>query len=204
MIVVAAIVVLPGILVGRAFPAWREWTTAGAERRERASHELARIEEAIDGAAALRDSLIARNARYLALAPGLLPGGTPGGAGASLAALVSGAAVGSGLRIGAVHVRSDTVPASVFSRVTARGDAHGDITGLTRFLAAIERGPALLVVRQASITQRDPSAPQERAEELRLEFVIEGIGIAGNRDRSREGRGDRGPSSPDSASQGPS
>jgi hypothetical protein len=97
--------------------------------------------------------------------------------GAALASVVSGAAVIAGLELGAISIRLDTTRTNVFSRPSVRGDARGDITGLTRFLAALERGPTMLVIRQLAVTQPEPGAAGDRPETLRIEFTIEGIAL---------------------------
>jgi hypothetical protein len=125
----------------------------------------------------LRDSLVASNQRYLALAPSILTGTSAGAVGATLASMVSGAATAAGLEVGAMSIRLDTTRTNVFSRPSVRGDARGDIAGLTRFLTAVEGGPTILVIRQLAVSQPEPGAPGDRPESLRIEFTIEGIAL---------------------------
>ena len=175
-----AIVVVAGLITGRVIPAWREWVAVERRENARALSALSTATTAVGKLSVTRDSLAARNARYLALAPVIVPGATRGAAAASLSALVSGAAASAGLRIGALQVRLDTSRSgtrSVFYRVAVRGDAVGDVRGVTLFLASIERGPAILAVRQFSISQPEPNASPGQPEALRLEFVIEGLGL---------------------------
>jgi len=176
-------VVLGGLIVGaavlgaRIVPAWRGWLADTRSAAIVSNAELARARSGIAGMPLLRDSLVARNGRYLALAPGILTGTSSGAVGATLASIVSGAAAGAGLEVGAISIRLDTVKTSVFSRPSVRGDARGDIAGLTRFLVALERGPTVLVIQQLAVTQPEPGAADDRPESLRIDFTIEGIAL---------------------------
>lgn len=123
------------------------------------------------------DSLRARNARYLALAPALLDGDTPAAAAATLAGLVSGAASGAQVRMGAIQLRIDTTARGAFVRVGVRADATGDVEGITGMLATLERGPEVLVFRELAITQPEPGAGDDRPEALRVELVVEGLAV---------------------------
>ena len=137
--------------------------------------EAERARSSVAVAQAVSDSLRARNRRYLALAALLLDGETPAGAASTLAALVSGAAASSGVRLGSVQLQVDTPAQGSFTKVGMRADATGDIDGVMEMLAALERGPELLVVRELLITQPEPGAGDDRAEALRVEIVIEGL-----------------------------
>jgi hypothetical protein len=58
-----------------------------------------------------------------------------------------------------------------------RGDATGDVTAVTQFIAALEGGVPLIAVREMSLTQADAnaSASSDQAESLRVEFVVEAL-----------------------------
>jgi Type II secretion system (T2SS), protein M subtype b len=167
------------LLVTRGLPAWRAWVTetraAAAEQRATA----ARAEAVVQGAQAMGDSLVARNRRFLALAPTLLAGRTVNAAGATLASLVSGAAAEAGVTLGAVQLRSrDAVPSSTFTRIRVECDVTGDIRGVSRFLLALERGPVRLAVRDLTVTQSDAVGAPDRAEVLHATMAIEGLALA--------------------------
>lgn len=177
VVLVGVGVLIVAVTALRVIPAWREWV---ADTRAVAAVSVAELERTRRGIAAvprLRDSLLVRNDRYLALAPSILTGSSSGGIAADLASLVSGAAAGAGIELGAISIRPDTTKDRVFSRPSVKGDARGDIMGLARFLAAVEGGSTILVVRQLAVTQPEPGAPGDRAEALRIEFVIEGIAL---------------------------
>jgi hypothetical protein len=174
---VGVTVVALALVVGRVVPAWIAWVGAERERAAHATERLDEAREAVRNLDSARDTLRARNERYLALAPVLVGGPSAASAGASLAVLVSGNAAAAGLELGTLRVTTDTARETVFARIAVRGDARGDIRGATAMLLALERGPVLLSVRQLSISQLDVGAPSDRAESLRLELVIEGLTI---------------------------
>lgn len=165
------------LLAVRGIPAWKRWDAdarAGAAEQMQAA---ARAAADVRGLSVLEDSVTARQARLVALAPRVLDGATPAAAGATLASLVSGAAARSGVSLGTVQVLGDTAAQGTFARVAVHGDATGDLAGISALLARLEEGPELLAVREISITQPEPGGPADRAESLRLEFTVEGLAL---------------------------
>jgi hypothetical protein len=174
------------VLLGRnAMPALftrqREMRDAASRNEEK----LARATVSLARAAQVRDSVKARGARVVALAPALLGGDSPATASATLAGMVSGAAARSNVRIGALQLSADTASRGMFTRVNVHGDATGDIAGITAMLAALEGGPTLLAVRELSITQPEPGAPADRAEALRLEMTVVGLMLRPSPERAK-------------------
>ena len=159
----------------RGIPALMRWTRDSRAAAAQLVGEEARARTSIARAAETRDTLAARNARYLALAPRLLDGETAAGAGGTLASIVSGAATASNVRLGSVQIRADSTRRGAFTSVAVRADLTGDIRGISEMLATLEKGPALLAVRELSITQPEPAAGDDRAEVLRAEVVVEGL-----------------------------
>ena len=197
VLIVGATVVATLLILARGLPAWRTWVrdarAKAAESAGVAEHAAALVRVA----GPMRDSLVARNARYLALAPTLLAGRSSAAAGATLASVVSGAATEAGVKLGAVQIRTTaaTSPSvgagvgrgsaavskaqsSAFLRVRVQSDVIGDVRGLTRLLLALERGPLRLVVRELSVTQSDPVGAADRPETLRAELTVEGLAVA--------------------------
>jgi hypothetical protein len=174
-LLVGAITVFTMMALSRGLPAWSAWQRRVREdaRVSRAGAERARALLGIHGA--IEDSLAARDERFVALAPKLLGGESPTAAGATLAGLVSGAAAGAGVRLGAVEIRPDTAGPGAFTRVAVRADATGDIRGVTKMLAALERGPTLLAIRSFSIDQPEPAAASDRMEALHVTLEVEGL-----------------------------
>ena len=189
------------VALAKGMPVWRAWD---AEVRASAAElvaESARAERSVRALPVVRDSLIARNARYLALAELIVPGDGPTSAAGELATFVSGAATASDLTVGALQVRVDTTALEVegrtvgsplapaFARVSVQGDLTGDVLGLTYFLSEIEDGPFLLSIRELAVSQPEPAAPADRPEMLRVQFVVEGIALRGGANAaSREPR----------------
>ena len=164
--------------VGRGLPAWRRWA---AETRQGSAELVAETERAratVRDERVVRDSLAARNARFLALAPRLLPGTTPATSAANLAAMVSGAAIVANVRVESLELQADSGGTDAFNRVAVRASLVGDVRGLMTVLATLERGPALLAVREMTITQTEQAASEDRAEVLRSEIVVEGLALA--------------------------
>jgi hypothetical protein len=173
--VVASLVVL-----SKGVPAWRDWVAearAGAIEQTRAATNA---DFALAQAKATRDTLVARNARYVALAPALVAGNTPAEASATLASLVSSAASVAGVKLGAVQLRAlaDTGARRAFVRIGVHADVVGDIAGVTALLSALEHGAVRLRVRDLTVTQPDAVAPGDRVEALRAELTVEGLAMA--------------------------
>ena len=173
------------VALAKGVPAWRSWDAGIRASAAEMVGEAARAGRSVRALPAVRDSLIARNERYLALAEQVVPGDGPTSAAGELATFVSGTATAADLAVGALQVRVDTAgrgigdrtAGSPFARVSVQGDLTGDAHGLTYFLSAIEDGPYLLAVRELAITQPEPAAPADRPEMLRVQFVVEGIAL---------------------------
>lgn len=165
------------LLGARGIPAWRRWDADARESGAELAAAAAVAQADVRNVAALSDSVAAREARLVAMAPRILDGSTPAAAGASLASLVSGAAARARVALGSVQVQQDTAGNGTFVRVSVRGDATGDLPGITRMLALLEGGPELLAVRELSIVQPDAGGPADRVETLRLEFTVQGLAL---------------------------
>jgi hypothetical protein len=167
------------IILTRGVPAWRGWVSAARAGAEEQIGAASDADALMAHARAMRDTLAAREARYVALAPALIAGNTPAEASATLASFVSSAASGAGVKVGAVQLRpvSDTGMRRTFVRVGVRAEVVGDIAGLTTLLATLERGPARLRVRDITVTQPDAAAPSDRVEALRAELTVEGLAL---------------------------
>lgn len=173
--------ILSILVLGRGVPAWQRWTGDARDEAIALTTRRARVEQTLAQAAVTRESLHVRKRRFVSLAPLLVDGSTPAAAAAALSGIVSGAALTAGLRMGSVQLRSDTSGLGHFRRVAVRVDLVGDVHGLTAFLASLERGPALLAVRELSVTQPDATAPADRMEMLRVQVLVEGLALARHR-----------------------
>lgn len=165
-------------LIANVVPTWYAWTASSRAAADLAVSDLAAARRAVAILPLVRDSLTVRRTRFADLADGLLLANNPGTAAADLGALVANAARAAGLAVGSITVRSDTSTAHFFARPTVHGDARGDVSGLVQFLLLLEVGPPLLAVKQLTVTQPDPGGTTDRAEDLRVEFVIEALAPA--------------------------
>jgi hypothetical protein len=186
VIVVGAAISCIGLLAARGIPVWHTWVATQRIAAEDATLALRRGHSLVRGLPVILDTLMRRNDRYIGLAPSLIAGQSPSEASAALLSLISGAGATAGIRIGALRVRVDTTKGKVFPRLIVSGDAQGDIRGLVAFLASLERGPTLLLVKHLVVVQGQPAAPSDRPEALRIEFVIEGLGVPRKRTGSQE------------------
>lgn len=178
-LLIGAGVIASLVAITRGVPAWRAWVSqarAGAEEQVRAAAEADAL---VAQAHAARDSLAARNARYVALAPALVAGTTAAEASAALASLVSNAASSAGVKLGAVQLRpaADTGVRRAFVRVGVHADVVGDIAGITTLLTTLEQGPTRLRVREITVTQPDAGSPGDRVEALHAELTVEGLAL---------------------------
>jgi hypothetical protein len=150
---------------------------AGAREQVRAAADADAL---VADSRATRDTLAARNARYVALAPALVAGNTPAEASAMLASVVSGVVSAAGVKLGAVQLRPvvDTGGRHAFVRVGVHADVVGDVAGVMTLLASLEHGPLRLRVRDLTVTQSDAASPGDRVEVLRAELTVEGLALA--------------------------
>jgi hypothetical protein len=177
------VVVAGGVLIGRGLPELRAWSDASIASAREAVVEVHRAELSVRGAGALTDTMQARTARFIALAPALIDGTTAATAGATLGSLLSGAAATAGAKLGSVQVRADdsmrdSSGTGTFPRVSIRASLTADVRGLAKLLVALERGPTLLSIEEVAVTQPEPGADGSRPEVLHVELVIGGLALA--------------------------
>jgi hypothetical protein len=161
----------------RGIPAWRAWHEDARASAAELVEEAERAERSVASLAVTLDSLEQRRDRLAALSSALVGTGPPPSAAATLAARVAGAAATARVEISAVQLQVDTAGAGVFTRVSVRASASGDVRGIVRMLADLERGPPLLAVREWSVSQSDPAAAAYQPETLRVDFVVEGLAL---------------------------
>ena len=125
----------------------------------------------------LQDSLVARRVRLAALDSAFVSDEGNRSAAARLAELVTAAAERTNVLLSSVRI--EPTPDSGASVATARVRVHaslsGDLAGIARLVAVIERPPRLLAIRQLAITQRDATVARDRNESLEAEMLIEGL-----------------------------
>jgi len=164
-----------GLLFGKALPAARRWDAAARRSAEVALAQAARARAELRALPEVSDSADARRHRLVAIAPRILDGRTAPAAGASLAALVAGAAARAEVQLGSVEVGYDSTRAGYFVPVRVRADATGGLPGLLHMLSILEGGPELLRIPEWSLTQPNPGGPADQPEALHLELTLEGL-----------------------------
>lgn len=156
----------------RAAPRTLQRAEALRARAALASAALVRAREAVATEPAARESLAARAERLVALAPRLLGGETTTEAASELASLVAGAAALRHVRLVQQDARPDS-GASVFTRITMRVEAEGDVGGIAAWVADLEEGPRLISIVSLSVNAPEPAAPAMQAERLRATVVMQ-------------------------------
>lgn len=169
------VLVIAFVLV-RGIPLWLAMLDRAQAEAARETRALADARALVAAAPMLRDSLDARRARYLAMAPDFIASASPDAAVARLSGIVSSAASTAGVALSSLSLSADTASRSGFGRPMVRGEARGDISGLSQFPLLVEMGPPLLRVAQLTVTQPDVVGGT-RAEELRITFVIDAIAL---------------------------
>ena len=176
---IGGVVVVSLLVIGRGGPAWYRWRSNAAAST---NVVLAAALEAT-GSVNRRLEVDAANRRAglqeMAVSPAFVNGSGVATAAANLASIVGDAATANGMHLGALQASGDSAisRSGGVARIRVRGDATGDVTAVTKFLAALEGGVPLIAVREASLTQGDAnaSATAGTAESLRVEFVVEAL-----------------------------
>lgn len=162
---------------GRGILRLTRWSRNARESAGVTSGQLEAVRAAVANAPMVRDSFQVRARRFVDLAPRLVDGASPAAATAALSALLSVAVrQAATVDLGAVQLEVDTTR-GFFARVRARGELTGDVTGVMKFLAALEAGPPPLVVRELGLDQPGPAAPEGEPEALSVRFVVEGLAL---------------------------
>jgi hypothetical protein len=163
--------------LGRGLPALQRWDEGARATAAESMRELRSLEVGAGLLAVMADSLAARRQRVDVLSSMVLDGSTPAEAGAVLADVVADAADEAGALVGAVHVRPDSSYRAGLARVAVRLSATSDVTGLAELLQDLEGGELLLAVRELTVTQPEPAAPNGTPEALRFELLVEGLAM---------------------------
>ncbi|HVS59774.1 MAG TPA: GspMb/PilO family protein [Gemmatimonadaceae bacterium] len=180
-LIIGGIAVLSLLVIGRGAPAWYRWRSNAAVSTRvvlvDASEATGSVSRSLEVDAAVRRAEVKR----MEVSPAFINGSGVAAAAATLASVVSDAATTNGLRLGAVQASGDSagVKSGGLVHLRVRGDATGDVTAVTRFLAALEGGVPLIAVREVSVTQGEPNASADRPESLHVEFSLEALAHLG-------------------------
>jgi hypothetical protein len=140
-----------------------------------ATLELERSREALGLHAALARA-VQRSSRSLsALDTMLIQSSSPADAAAQLASIVGATADDARVQVGALQIKYDTTAKNALVSASVRLSATSDIRGLAAVLSGIESGAPLVVVRELSVTQSDPSITDDRPEQLHFELTVESL-----------------------------
>ena len=124
----------------------------------------------------LQDSLVARRVRLAALDSAFVSGEGNSSPAARLAELLTDATERTNVLLSSVRIEpTPDSGAKMATRIRVRASLSGDLAGIARLVAVIERPPRLLAIRQLSITQRDANVSRDKSESLEAEMVIEGL-----------------------------
>jgi hypothetical protein len=164
------------IVVARGIPALRSWDADRKAEGYSAAQRLASLRDGLVMLPTLRDSLRLRRDRLAALESNLLCGASPSAIAASLASELEDLADDNAVKVTALQLRADTVATGGLARVDVRLTGIADVYGLAGFLRAAESDSTLLVVRDLSVSQAEPTAADGRPEALRVDMLVAAIG----------------------------
>jgi hypothetical protein len=177
LLVAGGVVVGTLIVVARGIPALRSWESQKFDEAAATAADLAMARDARRALPALRESLAIRRARLASLDSTLLSGQSAAAAAANLTAAVEQFAVDAGVKVNALQIVADSALSGSVAHVRLRITGVADVQGLSAFLRMVEGGDTALVVRELVVAQPDAAGPSSRPEALRIELLIEGIGI---------------------------
>jgi hypothetical protein len=162
-------------LFGRGVPAWREWEQGERLAAQESSRRLEVARSAIDAHRSITAMRSTLTRRLDSLSGTYLRASSTAVAGAALATVIGDLGEESGVRITSAAVRADSATKATFTRIAVRISATGDVEGLADYLSSLESSEQLLAVRELSVAQTDPGAPDSRVESLHFEMLVEGL-----------------------------
>lgn len=177
------------LLVGlsRGLPALRAWERAQMTEARTAALQLAELRNGVASLPLMRESLVVRRARLAAIDSLLPSGASPSGVAAAIASILEQSADDNAVKLTNLQLRADSTVCVGLVRVSVRLSGVTDVSGLAGLLRSIEAGETPLVVRDLSVSQPEPAAPDSRPEALRFDVLVAGIGrISPNTRGTRE------------------
>jgi len=157
-------------------PMLRSWERGRFAAASLAASELERLRDGSRELPEIRDSLRARGTRMAALDSVLLRGASPASIAAELASVIEELAGANAIKVTAIQLRSDSVAIAGLASVAVRLSGITDVVGLLAFLRAVEGDATPLVVRELTILQPEPMAPESKPENLRIDVTVATIG----------------------------
>ena len=166
----------------RGLPTLRAWRTRHTASTNELRARLAFVRNARRSLPSMRDSIGARQRRLGTLNAHVVHATTPTTAAASLGSLVERMADAANLKVSSLELRPDTLARGSTTRITVRASGEGDVRGVGSFLATIDHHDEPMVVRELSVSQSDPLAPDDRAEVLHFDIRVEGLALLSDGD----------------------
>ena len=166
------------LLVGlsRGLPALRAWQRDQSTEARTAAERLAAVQNWIRLLPTTRETLLVRRARLATIDSALPAESSPSGVAAVIASILEGFADENAVKLSTLQLRADSTVHAGRVRVSVRLGGVTDVTGLAGLLRSIEGGETPLVVRELSVSQPEPTAPDSRPEALRFDVLVAGIG----------------------------
>lgn len=176
-LIVGVSVVGTVLAIGRGLPAVSDWESTQRREAESTAERLAQLRDGLRSLPALRDSLRARTARLAELDTTLIRGVSPAAIAAAFASALGDIADENALRVSTLQLRSDSVATQGLARVEVRVTGVTDVAGLAGFLRAVEGNAMPARVRELNISQPEPLAGEAKPETLRVDVLVEGLGV---------------------------
>lgn len=181
-----ALTVVALLVLGRALPAWWDWERNARSDAISSGHELEQALQLLEDSRLVESRLETLRARAIWAAELALDGSSSAAAEAHLADVLRRAGEESGVVMGSITVRSQSIssPTSASNDATA-GDLRAiatvvldsDIDGLTLFLGWLEQLPPLLAIRELNVTRRQQVMFGDTSESLQATVTVEGLAV---------------------------
>jgi len=163
------------MLVSRGLPALREWERTQLADAGDVIGRVSSTRIKLRALPSLRDSLARRQHDLAALDSAIFTEASSAAGVAGLAAKLDDMASNAGVKIATLQLRADSAPQRAIARIGVRMTGTTDVAGLSELLRLADTTDTLLVVRELSVSQAEPAAPQTRPEALRIELLVEAM-----------------------------
>jgi hypothetical protein len=166
-----------GALIGvsRGLPALTEWERVHVAEASDVTARLSSARAKVRMLSVLRDSLRARRERLATADSAMLTGTSSAAVAAHLASLIDETAAAARFKVTSMQLGADSGAAGSITRVAVRVTGASDVRGLASFLRSIEGSDTPLTVRDLTVSQPEPAAPNGKPETLRIDAVVEGV-----------------------------
>jgi hypothetical protein len=183
VISLSTLIVVLGLILGRALPAWRQVSTAEHRRATVLADSVTKMRFAIKSGAKNRDSVAAARRRLDRAASAVLVSTSREAAEAKLIGILSNAADDIGLDVTSLQAIGDALiepksrrlRPSLFRTVGVRGSARGDIQTLVDLVSFVDTSSHTLALQSFSVTQARNGRMDSSPEELQMEFVVRAL-----------------------------